>query len=111
MIISNATMDLIDNLMNEGLEPCSFAPDWMNGIRCVSVRNLNPERFEEIRDTFPGATLDYKSGEFVVFWPDFDWEPGVQEYVDTLNDPSGRSVSQETNPAEQGDYKIASRVL
>jgi hypothetical protein len=38
-----------------------------------------------------GATVDNMGKGYVVYWSRAEWTDGVQEYVDTLLDPSGKA--------------------
>jgi hypothetical protein len=39
-----------------------------------------------------GSRVDHLGMGYVVYWPDVEWTPGVQESVDTAQDSSGLFV-------------------
>jgi hypothetical protein len=47
------------------------------------------QQYDELAEAHPGARIDNYGLDFVVYWPGAEWTPSVQEYVDTIYDPSG----------------------
>ena len=89
MMILNSTMDLIDAICNRELQPWSYSGRFMYGKSCVacSIESNTWEGLEGLPKA--GCRVDHLGLGFVVYWPDAEWTPGVQEYVDTIMDPSG----------------------
>jgi hypothetical protein len=87
MMIQNSTMDLVDAIANRELRPIPYSGRQMYGedcVACVVARGSNMEDLPK-----EGALVDSMGLDFVVYWPRAEWTAGVQEYVDTLFDPSG----------------------
>lgn len=89
MMILNTTMDLIDDLANRELQPRSYSGRHMYGKSCVAVVVEYRMQYDELAQAHPGARIDNFGLDFVVYWPDAEWTPSVQEYMDTIYDPSG----------------------
>ena len=90
MIILNTTMDLVDAILNRELRPWSYSGRFMYGKSCVAC---TIERGGDLEDLpKEGSRVDHLGMGYVVYWPDAEWTPGVQEYVDTAQDSSGLFV-------------------
>ena len=89
MMILNATADLVDAIANRELRPIPYSGRQMYGQDCVACV---VDRGSDM-DGLPkeGALVDSMGTGYVVYWPAAEWTAGVQEYVDTLFDPSGEA--------------------
>jgi hypothetical protein len=92
MIILNSTMDLIDDIANAGFTPRAYSGRYMYGKYCVGCVVEYRSQYDDLFDLIPGAMLDNFGLDFIVYWPTAEWTPGVQEYVDTIYDPSGENT-------------------
>ena len=87
MMILNLTADLIDAICNRELQPWSYSGRFMYGKSCVAC---TVKRGDDLTDLpKEGSRVDHLGFDYVVYWPEIEWTPGVQEYVDTIFDPSG----------------------
>jgi hypothetical protein len=89
MMILNTTADLIDAIVNRELRPIPYSGRQMYGedcVACVIARGSDMEGLPK-----EGATVDNMGLDYVVYWPRADWTDGVQEYVDTIDDSSGKA--------------------
>lgn len=86
MIILNTTMDLIDAIFNRELQPRSYSGRHMYGKSCVACSIERGGDMEGLPKA--GARVDQLGRGYIVYWPEVEWTPGVQEYVDTVLDPS-----------------------
>lgn len=87
MMISNATMDLVDAILNRELCPFPYSGRQMYGqdcVACVVDRGSNMDGLPK-----EGALVDSMGTGYVIYWPRAEWHDGVQEYVDIVLDPSG----------------------
>jgi len=87
MMILNTTMDLVDAILNRELQPRSYSGRFMYGKSCVACSIGHTGNLEGLPKE--GSRVDHLGMGYVVYWPDAEWTPGVQEYVDTAQDPSG----------------------
>jgi len=87
MMILNTTMDLVDAILNRELQPWSYSGRFMYGKACVACAIGHTGNLEGLPKE--GRRVDHLGRGYVVYWPDAEWTPGVQEYVDTVQDPSG----------------------
>ena len=92
MIILNSTMDLIDTIANQGFKPVSYSGRFMYGQYCVGCVVEYRSQYDDLFDLVPGARVDNFGLDFIVYWPGAEWDAGVQEYVDTIYDPSGENT-------------------
>ena len=89
MMILNTTMDLIDAIANRGLIPYAYSGRNMYGQKCVAC---DVDRGSDLEDLpKAGATVDQMGLGYVIYWPRAEWDDSVQEYVDTIRDPSGEA--------------------
>jgi hypothetical protein len=79
-------MDLIDAIANRGLKPIPYSGRFMYGQDCVACVVDHGSDMEDLPKE--GAMVDHMGKGYVIYWPRADWTDGVQEYVDTLFDPS-----------------------
>lgn len=91
MIILNTTMDLVDAIANRELKPIPYSGRFMYGQDCVAcvVEAGSWLGLEGLPKE--DATVDQMGKDYIVYWPRVEWTAGVQEYVDTLFDPSGKA--------------------
>jgi len=91
MMILNTTMDLIDAIANRDLKPIPYSGHFMYGQDCVAcvIEGNTWEGLEGLPKV--GATVDQMGKGYVVYWTGAEWTEGVQEYVDTIFDPSGEA--------------------
>ena len=89
MIILNSTMDLVDAIANRELSPFAYSGRQMYGQDCVACIVAKGSNLDGLPKA--GATIDSMGLDYVVYWPNAEWTAGVQEYVDTLFDHSGRA--------------------
>jgi hypothetical protein len=89
MIISTATMDLVDAIANRELRPIPYSGRQMYGADCVACVVDHGSDMAHLPKA--GALVDNMGTGYVVYWPRAEWTAGVQEYVDTLFDPSGEA--------------------
>ena len=91
MMILNTTMDLIDAIANRDLTPTPYSGRFMYGQKCVAciIAANTWEGLEGLPKA--GATVDQMGKGYVVYWPEEEWTDGVQEYVATIRDPSGKA--------------------
>jgi len=92
MIILNSTMDLIDTIANQGFKPVTYSGRFMYGKYCVGCVVEYRSQYDDLFDLVPGARIDNFGLDFIVYWPEAEWDAGVQEYVDTIYDPSGENT-------------------
>ena len=90
-MILNTTMDLVDAIVNRELVPFAYSGRFMYGQDCVAcvIEGNTWEGLEGLPKA--GATVDQMGQGYVVYWTRAEWTDGVQEYVDTLLDPSGKA--------------------
>jgi hypothetical protein len=89
MMILNTTMDLIDAIANRDLKPIPYSGRFMYGQDCVACVVDHGSDMDGLPKA--GATVDQMGKGYVVYWPGAEWTEGVQEYVDTIYDPSGKA--------------------
>jgi hypothetical protein len=89
MMILNTTMDLIDAIVNRELVPFAYSGRFMYGQDCVACVVDEGSDMEGLPKE--GAIVDNMGKGYVVYWSRAEWTDGVQEYVDTLLDPSGKA--------------------
>ena len=89
MMILNTTMDLVDAIVNRELVPFAYSGRFMYGQDCVACVVDEGSDMEDLPKE--GATVDNMGKGYVVYWTRAEWTDGVQEYVDTLLDPSGKA--------------------
>lgn len=89
MILLNTTADLLDSIFNRGLVPIPYSGRGMYGARCVATIVGRGGDLEDLPKS--GALVDNMGLDFVVYWPEVQWDSNVQEYVDTILDPSAGS--------------------
>jgi hypothetical protein len=91
MMLSNATADLVDTIVNCGLRPIPYSGRQLYGqdcVACVVSRGSDmdglPKESAHLDNMGTGAG-------YVLYWPRAEWTAGVQEYVDTIDDSSGKA--------------------
>ena len=89
MMIRNTTADLIDAILNRELVPFSYSGRHMYGRRCVACKLDQGSDLEGLPKV--GAMVDQLGKGYLAYWPEEEWTDGVQEYVDTIRDPSGKA--------------------
>jgi hypothetical protein len=89
MMILNTTADLIDAIANRGLIPYAYSGRFMYGQKCVACDLDRGSDLEGLPKE--GATVDQMGLGYVVYWPRAEWDDSVQEYADTIYDPSGQT--------------------
>jgi hypothetical protein len=82
-------MDLVDAIVNRELVPFAYSGRHMYGQDCVACVVDEGSDLEGLPKE--GATVDNMGKGYVVYWTRAEWTDGVQEYVDTLLDPSGKT--------------------
>lgn len=87
MMILNSTLDIIDAIFNRELQPRSYSGRGMYGRECVACSLERGSDLEGLPRA--GAFVDQLGRGYIVYWPAAEWTPSVQEYVDTVQDPSG----------------------
>jgi len=89
MMILNSAMDLIDAIANRDLKPIAYSGHeyGRNCVACIVEAGswLGLEGLPKA-----GATVDQMGKDYIVYWPRAEWTESVQEYVDTIYDPSGK---------------------
>ena len=90
MIILNTTMDLVDAILNRELQPQPYSGRDAFFKPCVACWIGHTGNLEGLPKV--GSRVDHLGMGYVVYWPDAEWTPGVQEYVDTAQDSSGLFV-------------------
>lgn len=94
MNIPEQTLDLIDELANHGFKPRDYSGRFMYGKRCVAVV-LSWQSGYGLEDLpLEGQVWDNLGLDTIVYWPAHEWTPEVQQYVDTIFDPSGDEVNE-----------------
>lgn len=86
-MIDTKTADLIDAIADRELFPYSYSGRNMYGASCVACTVQRGSNMEGLPKS--GAHVDSMGLDYVVYWPDAAWTPEVQQYVDTIFDPSG----------------------
>jgi hypothetical protein len=89
MMIQSNTADLVDAIFNRELRPFPYSGRQMYGQDCVACIVAKGSNMDGLPKA--GAIVDSMGLDWVVYWPHAEWTPGVQEYVDTLADPSGET--------------------
>ncbi len=89
MMLPDTTADLLDSIFNRGLVPIPYSGRGMYGAHCVATIVGRGGDLEDLRKA--GATVDHMGLDYVVYWPDIQWDANVQEYVATIQDPSAGS--------------------
>ena len=89
MMILNTTMDLVDAIVNRELVPFAYSGRFMYGQDCVACVVDEGSDLEGLPKE--GATVDNMGKGYVVYWTRAECTDGVQEYVDTIRDPSGKT--------------------
>ena len=87
MMILNTTMDLVDAILNRELQPWSYSGRDAFFKPCIACSIGHTGNLEGLPKE--GSRVDHLGMGYVVYWPDAEWTPGVQEYVDTAQDSSG----------------------
>lgn len=93
-MIPEFTLDLIDELANRGLQPRSYSGRFMYGKQCVAV--VMPWNSGYSLEDFPleGQIWDNLNLDTVIYWPAHAWTSEVEQYVETIFDPSGDRVNE-----------------
>lgn len=93
-MIPNDTLDLIDELANHGLKARSYSGRFMYGKQCVAC--VLPWNSGFTLDDVPaeGQIWDSLGLDTIVYWPAHAWTPEIEQYVETIFDPSGDGVSE-----------------
>ena len=81
MMILNTTMDLIDAIFDRELQPRRHGGH--GGVACHIAKGSDLEGLPKA-----GMQVESGNGGYLVSWPKVRWTSGVQEYVDTVLDPS-----------------------
>jgi hypothetical protein len=93
-MIPEVTLDLIDELANHGLKPRDYSGRFMYGKRCVAVV-LSWQSGYSLEDLpLEGQVWDNLGLDTIVYWPDHPWSDDIQNYVNTIFDPSGDGVDE-----------------
>ena len=89
MMILNSTAVLVDAIFNRELRPFPYSGRQMYGQDCVACIVAKGSNMDGLPKA--GAIVDSMGLDWVVYWPHAEWTDGVREYVETLDDPSGKT--------------------
>lgn len=94
MNIPESTLDLIDSIANRDMLPRSYSGRFMYGKKCVACELKWNSGYTPEDLPLEGQVWDDLGLGKIVYWPGHEWTPAVQQYVDTIFDPSGDGVSE-----------------